>query len=749
MTRTRYYQTVREPRPAIDWRVGLTQIAFGLALAVVVARCMAMETIRDPLPVSVGSTPVPLGTGADSSLILDLLCGLPAILVLVRRCTDKTYRLRGSWSLALLLPLVAWMGLSVKWADDKFACIVSACNFAGAMALLWAMTQLVRSWMRLRMVAGLAFGLLLVFLVQGFYYKFVDMPMMLEEQSKMVQQQGYDPHSFMGIQFANKFTELVGFSSSANSFAGLLVLFLTIGLGVGIQRIKDRDDPAWTVALGLSAPLAIWLLILTQSKAAMVMPVLVIGLFAVLWKWRGPMARQSKRAFRIGLGILCFFIFAAVAHGLYHHSLPTSSLNFRWRYWIACWRMFLRHPIRGTGWENFWQPYLRDRLPAASESIRDPHDFIVRFFVELGAVGGILLLAWMGRLWWELTRPSAPPAALAPVSKKSQIGQVLFLGATAIGGIALNAWATIDFNQKGSWIRYELLKEILYLCALVLGLIVVSLRTLEIPQVDQRAAPWILYGMLIGVGVFLIHNLIEFSMFEAGTTCLLGVLIGSALGVRLANPPVRVPGTSISSMVSLATAGAIWLVVAIWIAAPVAHAEAMAHDGDAKLRAGDVQQASNEYGYASLEVPTNADYALRAGRALHLGIGPQEPLTDPRQLDRAIRLRPQIETWYDLAIDKNPTLADAYDSRAIFALQMGDAKEMVQDYDQVMQLNPNEVSLRLDYAHALKLLDLLPEAKKQFKLALDFNDQLDKAELKRLTPQQQAEIQQEIDSLPN
>ncbi len=749
MTRTRYYQTVRESRPAIDWRVGLTQIAFGLALALVVARCMTLETIRDPLEVNIGSPDIPLGAGADTSLILNLLCGLPAILVLVRRCTDKTYRLRGSWSLALLLPLVFWMELSARWADDKFACIVSACNFAGAMALLWAMTQLVRSWMRLRMVAGLAFGLLLVFLVQGFYYKFVDMPTMLEQQSKMLQQQGFDPQSFQGIQFAKKITELVGFNSSANSFAGLLVLFLTIGLGVGIQRIKDRDDPGWTVALGLSAPLAIWLLILTQSKAAMVMPVLVIALLAVVWKWRGPLARQSKRWFWVGLGIVSFFILAVVGHGLYHHSLPTDSLNFRWRYWVASWRMFLRHPVRGTGWENFGEQYVRDRLPVASEEIHDPHDFIVRFFVELGAVGGILMLAWLGRLWWELTRPSAPPATLAPVSRTSQLGQVLFLAAIAVAGIVLNIWATVDFNQNGSFITIVLIKELLYFCALVIGVMVVSLRTLEKPQVDQRAAPWILYGILIGVGVFLIHNLIEFSMFESGPTCLLAVLIGSALGLRLGNPPVRTPGVSISAIASLGAASVIWVGVAIWIAAPIARAETMAQEGDAKLRAGDVQEASNEYGYAAMTLPINADYAYRAGRALHLSIGPPEPLSDPRQLDRAIRLRPQLQTWYDIAIDKDPAFLAAYHLRAIFDLQMGDAKQMVQDFDQVMQLNPNEVSLRLDYAHALKLMDLLPEAKKQFKLALDYNDQLDKAEPKRLTAQQQAEIQQEISSLPD
>lgn len=749
MTRTHYYQTVRDPRPAIDWRAGLTQLAFGLALALVAARCMTLETIRDPFDVNVGSPSIPLGAGADTAIVLDLLCCLPAILALTRRCLDKTYRLRSSWSLALILPLAVWMAFSAKWADDKFACIISTCNFVAAMALLWAMAQLVRSWMRLRMVAALAFGLLLVFLVQGFYYKFVDMPTMLEQQSKLLQQQGFDPHSFNGIQFARKITELIGFNSSANSFAGMVVLFLTIALGVALQRIKDRDDPGWTVALALSAPLAIWLLILTKSKAALVMPVLVVGLLAILWKYHGRLARQSKRWFWIGAGIVTLAIFAAVGHGIYHHSLPTDSLNFRWRYWVASWRMFLRHSVRGVGWENFGPQYLRDRLPAASEEIHDPHDFIVRFFVELGSIGGILMLAWLGRLWWELTRPIAPPAIVSPVSRKPQMGQVLFLGSIAVGAILINVFATIDLNQNGSYIFIALFKELLYLCALVIGLMVVSLRTLENPQVDQRAAPWLLYGILIGIGIFLIHNLIEFSMFEPGPMCLLAVLMGSALGVRLANPTVRIPGISKPAIACLAAAGIIWLSAANWIAVPVIRAEAAAHRGDEKLRAGDLQAASEEYGYAATILPINADYAFRAARALHLSIGPPAPLTDPEQIDRAIRLRPQIQTWYDLAIDEDPAFLGAYHLRAVFDLQTQDAKDMISDYEHVMDLNPNEVSLRLEYADGLRMMHLLPEAKKQYELALKYNDQLDKAEPKRLTPQRVAEIEREIASLPD
>jgi len=749
--RARYYQTIRDPRPAIDWQAMLTQLAFGLGLALVAGRCMVMETLRDPFDIRVGALPSVLGAGADTSFVLDLLCCVPAILVLARRCLDKRYTLRWSGSLLLIVPMSAWMALSAKWADDKFADVVSTGNFIAAMALLWAMAQLVRSWARLRIVAAIAYGLLLVFLVRGFYYKFIDMPSMLEQQSQLLKQGGIDPQSFNGIQFAKKITELMGFNSSANSFAGLVVLFMTIGLGVAIQRIKDRDDPAWSVALALSAPLAIWLLIYAKSKAALVLPVLVIILFGILWKWRGPMARQAKRWFWIGAGIVALGIAAAVGHGLYHHGLPTDSLNFRWRYWVAGIRMFRRHPVLGVGWGNFGPHYLRDRLPAASEEIRDPHDFFMRFLVELGAVGFVLMLAWLVRLWWELTRPIVPPARAEPQSApvKPQWGPVSFVAGIAAAAIIINIFASIDFTQSASWVIVELINRMLYLCALLIGSLAVALRSVEKPRVDERAAPWILYGILVGAGIFLVHNLIEFSMFEPGPLCLFGVLLGAALGVRLGNPPVRAPRISPLAIAGLAAACAGWLAAGYWIAVPLIHSEAAAHRGDDKLRAGDFEAASGDYVRAALVLPTNADYAFRAARALQMSLGPPAPLSDPQQIERAITLRNRILVWYAVAIQSDPSFLGAYHLRGIFWLQMSEAQRMIADFDKVMELNPNEVSLRLEYARSLEMLHLLPEAKQQFELALSYNGLLDKNEPKRLSPDKAAEIEKEMNSLPD
>ena len=750
-TRARYFQTMREARPKIDWRAMLTQAAFCLALALVAARCMQMETVRDPFDVQVNGTPLLLGTGADSSLVLDILCCAPAILVLLRRSLDKTYTIRWSASLILLLPMCGWMMLSARWASDKFEDIVSTANFVAAMALLWAMAQLVRSWARLRIVAAVAYGLLLVLLVRGFYMKFIDMPSMLEQKSRLIQESGLDPHSFGGEQFIRKMTELMGFNASPNSYAGLLVLLLAVAAGLAIQRIRDRDDPAWSIALGLSAPLVFWLLIYTQSKAALVMPILAAAMFAILWKWRGPIARQSKKTFWIGAGIVAFILAAAIGHGLFHHSLPTASLNFRWRYWIGAMRMFRSHPLVGVGWDNFGPNYLRYRLAVASEEIRDPHNFLVRFLVELGLVGFGLMLAWLLRLWWELTRPNSPPMPPQPprLSATPQWRAVLFVASIALLAVVINSISSIDFAQSGTWIGLELINRMLYLCALLFGSLVVALRSLEVPQLDERPAPWLLYGILIAVGILLIHNLIEFSMFEAGPACLLGALIGAALGVRMANPPVRNPRISWAAVAGLVAMCAGCAAAGNWLAYPVARAEAAAHRGDDDLRAGKFDAASGQYAEAYAAVPWNSDYACRAGRALHLSLGSPLPLSEPAAITHAVELQNRILFWYGQAIEDDPINLTAYQLRAIYWLQMNEPQHMIADYSTVMQLNPNEVSNRLQYAHALEALHMLPEAKRQLILALEYDDLLDKAEPKRLPPQQRANIEQEINSLPS
>src|SRR5689334_15652419 len=145
------------PKP-FDWRPLLTQTGFWMALVLVCARCAINESIRNVDPVLPGVEAAPAAPGPATTLFLDLCCCLPALLVLLRRVLDPTYIVRWAWSHAALFALALWTLLSIGWAADRFAAMVEAITLASSLVLLWSMTQLVRSWLRLRVVAAASLG---------------------------------------------------------------------------------------------------------------------------------------------------------------------------------------------------------------------------------------------------------------------------------------------------------------------------------------------------------------------------------------------------------------------------------------------------------------------------------------------------------------------------------------------------------------------------------------------------------------
>src|SRR5687767_11780548 len=131
---------------------------------------MMVEELRAPFEPRPGVVGPPENAGPATSVFLNLVCCLPALLVLLRRAFDGQYVVRWSWGHAVLGLLATWMALSVAWSSDRFAAMVEASNFVAALAMLWAMSQLVRSWVRMRLVAGAALGVLLVLVAYGLNY---------------------------------------------------------------------------------------------------------------------------------------------------------------------------------------------------------------------------------------------------------------------------------------------------------------------------------------------------------------------------------------------------------------------------------------------------------------------------------------------------------------------------------------------------------------------------------------------------
>src|SRR5690349_1214320 len=102
------------------WGPVLTQWALVMTIAFVGARALMVEILRDPSYPIPGSSIAPRGAGPATSLILDALCCVPALLVLIRRIIENGYTIRLRLSHILLGAFAALAAISTFWASDKF-----------------------------------------------------------------------------------------------------------------------------------------------------------------------------------------------------------------------------------------------------------------------------------------------------------------------------------------------------------------------------------------------------------------------------------------------------------------------------------------------------------------------------------------------------------------------------------------------------------------------------------------------------
>jgi hypothetical protein len=721
--------------PGWHW---LTRAAILLMLAVVIARLMMSESIRNPGQPVPGEQAAPLGPGAATGLVLDLIAMLPALLILARRAVDSEYRLRHSSAGIAFLLLGVWAVCSTLWSADRFAAIVSSMHWLSAMVVLWSAIQLVTTPLRLRLVAGTAIGLFLVLIVTGYYFRTVDWHDLRAawetNQADILREHNWTPGSFDAKQFEKRIEsgQVMGFSASPNTYGALIALLGTVAAGVGMQRYRDGDAAGWVIAPVVCIAAAIPCLIWSGSRGAGGTTVLGAILLTVCALDPMALRDQSRRIFWLSWGAVLFMGCAIVGHGLYHHTLFHDSLTFRWQYWVGSARLIAAHPLLGVGFENFGPRYLAYRLPIASEEIRDPHNFVVRIFAELGLIGGVLLVVALLRLAWETTQlpirvVTAGPddRDWLPRAQRRLATQRMMLVATL--AVVVNMFASVDFGSTPAFIFIEMMRRALFWLLLIVGISAGSIRIstaagrhlrsdeLEYYS-DDRSAPWMLCAILVGLAMFLVHNLIDFALFEPGPMMLFALLAGAAIGARRPTESPSESGRIWAAPAALLGIGA-WCAALLLIVVPIVSGESLAQDADEAIRTNQPDVAIGKLESAFKAVPYNADYALRAAilRAYqHDARGAYQLLSS--------------------AITANPAAPEAYVWRAQVA---GDVpgvspSQPLADLAQTVKLDPQSVDLHRRYGDMLRKFGDEASARQQYELALQANDGLDPHNPKRL-----------------
>lgn len=710
----------------------LTKVAFALAAVLATARGMTLLYLRDVLPVlplAPGELAPAAAAGPSTQMWLDALSFIPALLVLLRWGIDRSYHLSRAGSAIALLLLAGWAFATTLWADDAFAAGVSASAWLAVAALFFTFANTVRAWRDVRLTTALAAGLLLVNVVAGLYFVFIEHPTLVEDvranQATLLAERNIEPGSFKAEQFLGRIMrgEFAGFAASSNSYASTLVMLSFALIGVAVARLRGERERAWGWILLIGLLPAFYLLWRTQSRTAIAAAVLAGGGLIVL-RAAGSWAARHRNltlsavavAALLGAGLI-------VGLGL-TETLPHVSLRFRWNYWLGAVGVFGESPLTGVGFANFGDAYLAHRPAASAEEVKDPHNLLIRFFSETGLIGGLLAISWLAWLAFDVTRPATPGSrGNSPVSLKAASG-------IAIAAVALATFASIDFASQPAYVAIEVMQRLAYGLVMLIIVILAVARDRQASAVTEEPAPFILAAVVAGGAAVVVHSMLDVVLFEPSVLAAFALMIGPVVGVgripareTLGSRPVRLGIVAIATL----AAGA-WLV---GFAVPIVLAESSAATADARIRAGQLEPAVASFLEAEERAPVgNADYLERAARAAGLA---GDAAAGERFSLAALEVNPR-------RIQPRLVLADIAEVR-------GDDEAAVRWLGEVVSLNPNEMSLRRRYADALARLGERDAAAEQLRAVLAIHEQLAADEPERLDPEELTEIEARLEAL--
>ena len=194
-----------------------------------------------------------------------------------------------------------------------------------------------------------------------------------------------------------------------NSLAGFLTPWSVVALALLASGFRGTGRQ-WlyrtAVAVGLIT--IVGCLVLTKSRAAYIACV-VAAFLLTAGAWRKGQRIGWQRPL-LGFGAMVLLVVGAVVtRGLDWRVVTeaTKTLQFRLQYWEATLGVIRNNPFWGCGPGNFQQHSAALKLPQASETIADPHNFLLEVWAISGTVG-LLSLAFVAAttvvLWHQRTR---------------------------------------------------------------------------------------------------------------------------------------------------------------------------------------------------------------------------------------------------------------------------------------------------------------------------------------------------------
>ncbi len=400
-----------------------------------------------------------------------------------------------------------------------------------------------------------------------------------QDPMKQLQQQGIEPDSLEHWMYEHRLysRDIRGFLMTSNSAASFFLLSVFAALGLCVQAFRERKNPETLAALicyGLAFVLVLAGLVMTQSKGGLGALMVGVFLFAVL-----SLFGKHLWKYRVVVGIVCLMVIVAVAgmvinYGHQHGRLPGgNSMLVRWQYWQSTADMMGDHLWAGVGGGNFSEFYPHYKNAAASETIQNPHCWILSLASQYGPLGlGAFVFASLAVCFKSLqVRLTANEAALpqdTSVGSKKVWLALLMVTTCLLLAVRPLLMGTVETAQMAEGVAAY---AVLYLFPAFVFVTVFGVLAVAGGGDSSVQKPGLFLAMSIicGLTAVLIHNLVDFAMFEPGIWgtfwLLVAILIADihTTSSRQDTAAVLGSGTRLLSVLGLFIGGVLFVTVAV------------------------------------------------------------------------------------------------------------------------------------------------------------------------------------------
>lgn len=347
-----------------------------------------------------------------------------------------------------------------------------------------------------------------------------------QNPTEQLSRQGIEPDSLQHWMYEHRLysKDIRGFLMTSNSTASFFLLAIFASLGLCVEAFRERKHSETLAALvcySLAFVMVFAGLIMTQSKGGI--GAMIIG--AILFVSLGLFGKRFWK-YRAAVGILLLLAIVAVGgliigYGCQHGRLGGgNSMLVRWQYWQSTAAMIGEHFWTGVGGGNFADYYTHYKHAAASETIQNPHCWILSLLSQYGPLGLLAFCgAVLGAFWKSLRgRFTGSETVLFPDRSSGKMRWWLMLLITAF--FLLFARPKLMGFIEGAESLWEMSAAyvVLYLVpAGVFGMAFALLCTVAGGDVSVgKRNDHLATAIFCGLVAVLIHNLIDFAIFEPG-----------------------------------------------------------------------------------------------------------------------------------------------------------------------------------------------------------------------------------------